>query len=502
MTDVSTLVICGPTRIEAAALRRGGVQARVETVGVGPTAVARAGAGPVLRSAPAVVIAGVAGALDPRLQPGDVVVADEVRGPSGSRPLPGAVLLAAELRRAGLSVHVGPVVSSDRIVTGAARAMLGVDGALAVDMESAYLLDAARPASGAVVRVVADVAGRPLLRPSTVGRFLTAVRALVRVAPALDAWGAAADERRVLLAGPRSFCAGVVRAIDIVERALEQRGAPIYVRKQIVHNVHVVRDLQRRGAVFVEELDEVPEGASVVFSAHGVAPEVRQAAAGRRLDVIDATCPLVSKVHTEVRRFADSGDTVIFIGHEGHEETVGTMGERPASTVLVEDTADARAVQVADPHRVSYLVQTTLAADEVAGVVDVLQERFPTLRAPASDDICYATTNRQEALQAVAVDSELALVIGSQNSSNSKRLVEKSLRLGTPAHLIDSAEDIRLEWLVGATTVGVTAGASAPAELVDGVVDVLRGLGPIEVVERDITTENVRFTLPKEVRQP
>ncbi|HET7173379.1 MAG TPA: 4-hydroxy-3-methylbut-2-enyl diphosphate reductase [Nocardioidaceae bacterium] len=494
--------VCAPSRLEAAALARGLDPSVVVRCGVGKAAAAKAGAGPRLRTSDAVIVAGIAGGIHPSLRPGDVVVASEVRGGPNPVACPSAALLAARLRRDGLTVHVGPVVSSDHVVTGAERAALAAGGALAVDMESAWLLGAAEAPAAACVRVVADVAAAPLLRPATVGRLGTAVTKLPRLAPALAAWGAATGARQVLLAGPRSFCAGVVRAIDVVEKALEQRGAPVYVRKQIVHNVHVVRDLQSRGAVFVEELDDVPDGSVVVFSAHGVSPEVRAAAASRRLEVIDATCPLVSKVHSEVRRFADAGDTVIFIGHAGHEETVGTMGERPGRTVLIEGAADAETVEVADTDHVSYLVQTTLAADEVSGVVGILQRRFPKLRAPASDDICYATTNRQEALQAVAVDSDLSLVIGSRNSSNSMRLVEKSQRLGTPAYLIDDAGDIDLDWLVGTTTIGVTAGASAPTSLVDELLSALGGLGEVSVVERDVTTENVHFTLPKEVRQP
>jgi 4-hydroxy-3-methylbut-2-enyl diphosphate reductase len=292
----------------------------------------------------------------------------------------------------------------------------------------------------------------------------------------------------------------VERAIEVVERSLAQRGAPVYVRKQIVHNQHVVADLQQRGAVFVEELDEVPSGETVVFSAHGVSPAVREQATQRGLDVIDATCPLVTKVHTEVRRFSDRGDTVIFIGHAGHEETEGTMGERPEHTVLVENAEDARTVQVPDPDRVSYLVQTTLSVHEVDGIVEVLRSRFPNLRAPASDDICYATTNRQEALTAVATESDLVLVVGSQNSSNSQRLVETAQRLGTEAHLIDDVGDVDLAWLRGVETVGLTAGASAPQALVDEVVAALRGLGAVQARSRQLVTEDVRFTLPKEVR--
>ncbi|MEU9504665.1 4-hydroxy-3-methylbut-2-enyl diphosphate reductase [Micromonospora sp. NPDC048170] len=309
-----------------------------------------------------------------------------------------------------------------------------------------------------------------------------------------------AESVTVLLAAPRAFCAGVERAIEIVERALASRGSPVYVRKQIVHNAHVVADLESRGAVFVEELDEVPVGATVVFSAHGVSPVVRAEAARLGLEVFDATCPLVAKVHTEARRYADRGDTVLLVGHAGHEETEGTLGEAPDRMVLVQSLEDARTVAVADPDRVSYLTQTTLAVDETAEVLDVLRERFPALRGPSSADICYASTNRQTALRAVAEESDLVLVVGSTNSANTQRLVELSRRAGRPTHLIEDAAGIRPEWLTGVATVGVTAGASAPPHLVSGVVEALRARGPVTVVERTVTRETIEFTVPGAVR--
>jgi 4-hydroxy-3-methylbut-2-enyl diphosphate reductase len=274
----------------------------------------------------------------------------------------------------------------------------------------------------------------------------------------------------------------------------------VYVRKQIVHNVHVVADLQTRGAVFVDELDEVPDGAVTVFSAHGVAPAVREAAAARGLSVIDGTCPLVTKVHSEARRYAARGDTVLLIGHAGHEETEGTQGEAPDRVRLVQDAAEAERIEVDNPRRVSYLLQTTLAVEDASEVVDVLRRRFPKLAAPASEDICYATTNRQQALRTVSAEADVVLVLGSVNSSNSQRLVEVAQRTGTPAHLIDDAAGIDLRWLAGARTVGVTAGASAPPRLVNQVVAALGGLGAHDVIEHTETTEDVRFTLPKEVR--
>jgi 4-hydroxy-3-methylbut-2-enyl diphosphate reductase len=309
-----------------------------------------------------------------------------------------------------------------------------------------------------------------------------------------------AGERTVWLASPRSFCAGVERAIAVVEQLLDQRGGPIYVRKQIVHNTHVVADLQARGAVFVDELDGVPDGATVVFSAHGVSPAVRAEAAGRGLETIDATCPLVTKVHAEARRFAARGDTVVLIGHAGHEEIDGTLGEAPDQTILVQSVDDVAELAVADPTRVSYLTQTTLAVDETTEIIQALRARFPALRGPAFDDICYATTNRQHALQAIADQSDLVLVVGSRNSSNSLRLVELAQRHGTPSYLIDDAGDIRPEWLDGAAVIGVTAGASAPPRLVEAVIATLAELGPVRVVEREITRENIQFTLPPVVR--
>ncbi|MFC0506318.1 4-hydroxy-3-methylbut-2-enyl diphosphate reductase [Micromonospora costi] len=323
------------------------------------------------------------------------------------------------------------------------------------------------------------------------------------MAAALTEWAAVAGSvHHLLLAAPRSFCAGVERAIAVVEQALERHGPPVYVRKEIVHNARVVADLRARGAVFVNELDEVPDGALTVFSAHGVSPAVRQEATDRRLPVIDATCPLVTKVHAEARRFAGRGDTVLLIGHPGHEETDGTLGEAPDRIRLVPDPAAAETVQVDDPERVSYLVQTTLAMDEAAGILDTLRRRFPALAGPGSDDICYATTNRQRAITAVAARADVVLVIGSTNSSNSRRLVEVAERAGARAHLIDGVGDIDLRWLVGAATVGITAGASAPPGLVDEVVAALGALGAREVSEHTAAVEDVVFTLPKEVRQP
>ncbi|MGB3439154.1 MAG: 4-hydroxy-3-methylbut-2-enyl diphosphate reductase [Actinophytocola sp.] len=302
--------------------------------------------------------------------------------------------------------------------------------------------------------------------------------------------------RTVLLASPRSFCAGVERAIEMVERELDRRGAPVYVRKQIVHNTHVVNDLRERGAVFVEELAEVPNGSVVVFSAHGVAPAVHADARARGLTVVDATCPLVAKVHAEARRFATRGDTIVLIGHPGHEEVDGTLGEAPRAMVVVSTAAEVERLEVADAGKVSYLTQTTLGQDEVSEVVAALRARFPQLREPPSDDICYATTNRQNAVRAVLDEADVLLVIGSTNSSNTLRLVEMAQREGRDVHLIDGPADLDPAWLAHASTVAVTAGASAPPHLVDGVVAAIGELGPTTVTERSVIEETVRFTLP------
>jgi 4-hydroxy-3-methylbut-2-en-1-yl diphosphate reductase len=309
------------------------------------------------------------------------------------------------------------------------------------------------------------------------------------------------ETKTVLLAAPRGYCAGVERAVDAVERALVKHGAPVYVRKQIVHNLHVVHDLEAKGAVFVEEETEVPEGAVVVLSAHGVAPEVYAQAESRRLEVIDATCPLVTKVHVEARRFAAQGRTIMLIGHAGHEEVVGTTGQAPTRTVLVGSPEEARTVQVDDPEHLSYLTQTTLSVDETNEIVRILQGRFPAIEGPPRDDICYATQNRQDAVKIVAPRADVVLVIGSRNSSNSNRLAELSRELGTPAHLVDDETNVDPAWLEGATTVGLTSGASAPDWLVRRMLDWLAAQGFGAVEEITLTEEHVRFSLPAGVRE-
>jgi 4-hydroxy-3-methylbut-2-enyl diphosphate reductase len=308
---------------------------------------------------------------------------------------------------------------------------------------------------------------------------------------------------KILLAAPRGYCAGVDRAVQTVERALELHGPPVYVRKEIVHNKHVVAQLRARGAIFVDQETDVPEGSVTVFSAHGVAPSVRANARARELQTIDATCPLVTKVHVEARRFAEQGYTIVLVGHDGHEEVEGTMGEAPGQIVLVQDTADVDRLEVENPERVAFITQTTLAVEETAAIVARLRERFPSIVAPRTEDICYATTNRQAAVRQMAGDCDLVLVIGSRNSSNSVRLVEVARGCGTEAHLIDNRGEVREEWLEGKCVVGVSSGASAPDELVQDLLDLFRerGVRDADISELHVIREDVRFMLPKPIRE-
>jgi 4-hydroxy-3-methylbut-2-enyl diphosphate reductase len=307
--------------------------------------------------------------------------------------------------------------------------------------------------------------------------------------------------KKLLLAAPRGYCAGVDRAVQTVERALEQNGAPVYVRKQIVHNKHVVEGLVKRGAVFVDDVRDIPEGAMTVFSAHGVSPMVREAAQARRLQTIDATCPLVTKVHREAVKFAGEGYTIVLVGHAGHEEVEGTTGEAPERIVLVESERDVDELDVEDPERVAYITQTTLSVDETSAIVRRLQERFPSIAGPRTDDICYATTNRQAAVKQMASDCDLMLVVGSRNSSNSVRLVEVARDFGAEAYLIDNAEEVREEWLTGKRVVGISSGASAPENLVQELVALFRERGVSDVQEFHVVREDVRFMLPKPIRE-
>lgn len=486
-------LLCTPLRTEWLALRGRVPHASLLRTG---RSSGRVAPGPAL-------VAGLAGALTD-LAPGTVVVADEVRrtrsatGVASVVPSHAAPLLAGAVRRAGVPVRVGPVLTADGLVRGrAARGRLARSGALAVDTETALL--ARDDGTTGVLRVVVDTPDDELFRPGTVSRGVRALATLRGLAPVADAWAAAVGEREVLLAGPRSFCAGVERAVEIVERALERFGAPVYVRRQIVHNTHVVGELESQGAVFVQEVEEVPRGSVAVLAAHGVAPQVRADAAARDLLVIDATCPLVAKVHQEVRRFADQRRTVLLIGHPEHEEVVGTRGEAPEDVVVVATPAEAERVRVADPDRVAYAMQTTLAVEEAEATAAVLQERFPAIVGPHHDDICYATSNRQRAVREVARRSELVLVMGSPNSSNSLRLAEVAEAEGSTAYLVEDASEVELGWLAGVRHVGITAGASAPPHLVDDLVRALSGLGPVTAREHRVLTEDVQFGLPKEV---
>jgi 4-hydroxy-3-methylbut-2-en-1-yl diphosphate reductase len=311
---------------------------------------------------------------------------------------------------------------------------------------------------------------------------------------------ATSSPRRVLLAAPRGYCAGVDRAVETVEKALEMHGPPVYVRKEIVHNKHVVEELSERGAIFVDQETEVPEGELVVFSAHGVSPKVHENAAARGLRTIDATCPLVTKVHVEARKFAEKGYTIVLIGHQGHEEVEGTTGEAPDDIVLVQSAEEVDRLEIEDPNRVAYVTQTTLSVDETARIIGRLRERFPNIISPKSDDICYATTNRQIAVKQLARECELVLVVGSTNSSNSNRLVEVAREHGARSHLIENASQVSEEWLDRVETVGITSGASAPEELVAGLVESFRERGVDDISELRAVDEDVRFMLPKKIR--
>jgi 4-hydroxy-3-methylbut-2-en-1-yl diphosphate reductase len=495
------LLVLAPLSVEAKAVRAGAPWARVERVGMGPRRasrsaelVGRGAGGPVL-------IAGFCGALDPGLEPGDVVLAGEVRGPTGTTLCSDPSILAGVLRRGGLRVHVGPIASSQRLVLRDRRRTLQLTGALAVDMESAWLAPAAQGQPLVTLRVVLDTDRHELHRPlRTVFGAALAYRTLRDACALAQEWARALGPREVILASPRASCAGVERAVEVVERVLDEMGPPVYVRKQIVHNAHVIAELERRGAVFVDELDEVPAGATVIFSAHGVSPAVRAQALERQLRVIDATCPLVAKVHAEARRFAASGFDIVLVGHEDHEEVEGTLGEAPERTHVIAGADEVGQLQIEDPKRVAYLTQTTLAVDETAGVVDALRARFPALAGPKASDICYATQNRQDAIRALAADCDLVLVVGSANSSNSRRLVEVAERAGTPALLVEDASEIPPQRLAGAHRIGISGGASAPESLVEGVVRALDGLGGASLTERTVATEDVHFKLPAQLR--
>jgi 4-hydroxy-3-methylbut-2-enyl diphosphate reductase len=498
------LLALAPLSIEARAIRSGVGSARVERTGMGPAKAAASAAAlrATVTDETAVVVIGLGGSLVAGLEPGELVVGDKVIGPDGATvcELPGAALLAASLRQAGLPVRVGGVVTADHIVSGAEeRAELAALGADVVDMETSELV--ARPWGRpiAVVRAVSDSPGHDLISPRGLVNVAKALKAIKAAGPVLEVWASACGPRTVVEAEPRSFCAGVSRAISSVEAAIEKFGAPIYVRRQIVHNEHVVSDLETKGAVFVRELDDVPDGSTVVFSAHGVGRSVRAEAAFRRLQVIDATCPLVAKVHSEVRRFSERDYDVVLIGHAGHDEVEGTLDEVPGVR-LVETPADVASLDIAPGRQVAYATQTTLAPDEVETTVNALRDRFAELTGPRSSDICYATHNRQEAVKGLAEDCDLILVVGSATSSNSRRLVEVARRAGCRSELLDDESGLRLDWLSGADRIGLTAGASAPDFLVDRVARAIGALGPIDIQRRPGRHEAVSFSLPPEVR--
>ncbi len=494
------LVLLAPLRLEALALR--GMGAPVEQLGMGPTkarsSVQRLLAGDSPPKAAAIM--GIGGALGDDLVPGDVVVADRLVGPEGRQvaELASAPLIAGELRRAGLRARTGTVVTTDHIVTGAERQKLR-ELADVVDMESLPVAEmvGASGTSLAVVRAISDSPEHELWSLAGAAGVTRALLTLRRAAPVLLTWAQALAPRTVLLADPRSFCAGVRRAIETVQRAIALFGAPVYVRRQIVHNAHVVEELEAAGAVFVEELDQVPDGATVVFSAHGVGTAVQHEAQVRNMRTVDATCPLVSKVHHEAKRFAGSGRQVVLIGHRGHDEVEGTLGTVPGIR-LVSGPEDIDGIDATKPTAV--VTQTTLATDEVAGMMAALDKHFIDLVHPSASDICYASQNRQEAVRAMAPECELVLVVGSRNSSNANRLVEVARRAGAPAHLVEDEADVKLSWLAGRHHIGISAGASAPETLVQRLVACLAALGPISTVERATMQENVTFSLPVEVR--
>jgi 4-hydroxy-3-methylbut-2-enyl diphosphate reductase len=486
--------------LEARAVRAGAPWARVHRIGIGPRRAARTVRtlrDTVLDDGAGVVIAGFCGALDDRLAPGDVVLASTLTDGTELRHCPDPTILAGVLRRGGLRVSVGAVAASHRPVIGRRREELRAGGAIAVDMESLAAARALGDRPLFVLRIVLDTPHHELHRPLRAARAtVRSYRALRRASRLLEQWAPALGPREVVLASPRASCAGVERAIQIVERALEDDGPPVYVRRQIVHNAHVIAELEQHGAVFVEEVDEVPPGAKVIFSAHGVSPAVREQARNRGLDVIDATCPLVAKVHAEARRFSANGYEIVLVGHAGHEEVDGTQGEAPERTHVVGTVDEVQRLDLADPDKVAYLTQTTLAIDDTVGIVDALRERFPALSGPRSSDICYATQNRQDAVRALAAECDVVLVIGSGNSSNSRRLVEVSERAGAPAVLIEDGGEIEPARLAGARRIGVTAGASAPESLVVGVLGALSGLGASLLGERRVATEQIKFRLP------
>ncbi len=474
-----------------------------------PERVPGRGPGRVAAAEPVVVVVAMAqadlAAAGVAAVPGDMVQLTPAAAALAG-PYDGTAPVVAELRRVGITVHDLPAPQTERPEAGAAPGP---------DAPAVSVAAGAAPAdsglAGAAPAVSLAAAAAPALR--ALGSRPAVVLGAVdppRLAAwhdlpgvlrgALGRWVRALGSRQVLLAAPRSFCAGVDRAVEIVERALDRAGAPVYVRRQIVHNAHVVHGLQARGAVFVQELDEVPAGATVVLAAHGVAPSVRDEAERRSLTVIDATCPLVAKVHREAKRFSAEGRRIVLVGHEEHEEVEGTVGEVPDRIHVVASADDVDTLEVVTDEPLAYLTQTTLAVDETVTVIDALRRRFPDIVGPAADDICYATQNRQDAVRSMAAGCDLVLVVGSDNSSNSQRLVEVARRQGCRAELVEDETELRLDWLAGVTCIGVTAGASAPEVIVRRLVDVLSCLGSVSVSEHRTAEERVHFALPPQVR--
>jgi 4-hydroxy-3-methylbut-2-enyl diphosphate reductase len=422
--------------------------------------------------------------------------------------------VASDLRRFGLRVRTGPVVSSSGRLSDEEAAAFAAGGAIAWDMDSAWLARHLPDHSLAVVRTIVGLAHEGAASASASARGPGAAShtnaaggttgpldVQLALRTSLERWAGASRPHHVLLASPRSFCAGVERAIEIVERALERFGGPVYVRRQIVHNLHVVSDLEAKGAIFVNELNQVPDGSTVVLAAHGVSPAIRAAAAERSdLNVIDATCPLVAKVHHEARRFVAQDYQIVLVGHAEHEEVMGTLGEAPDRIQLVRHPDDVADLDFDEEGEVAYLTQTTLSTDETADVIDALRQRFPRLVGPTTTDICYATQNRQDAVRVIAGHCDLMLVVGSANSSNTARLVEVARREGCRAELIEDSSEIDLSWLEDSTRIGITAGASAPESLVTEVIESLKALGPATVTEHRTTEETIQFSLPRQVR--
>jgi 4-hydroxy-3-methylbut-2-enyl diphosphate reductase len=492
---MASLQVLAPLRIESFAY--GGADT---IIGAGQNRARRAGSKLAARldDQTAVALVGVAGALAPQLVPGDLIIASELRSTESavSRNLPGAALLSAEFKRSRVAAHTGPVLTSAKYVPTGDRGALALSGALAVDMESSWVMDYLPNNPLAVVRSISDTTTRGPVRGG-----LRALGSLAAARGPLECWGRACGEHEVVLASPRSFCAGVERAIETVARAIDQFGAPVYVRRQIVHNLHVVRGLERKGVIFVEEISEVPDGAVVVLAAHGVSPEVRRQATERgSLRVIDATCPLVAKVHTEARRYAAQGYNLVLIGHAEHEEVEGTYGEAPDRMRIVASIDDVAHLDYERDQPIAYLTQTTLATDETAEIIDSLRARYPDIAAPSSNDICYATQNRQDAVRAIAHRCDLMLVVGSSNSSNTARLVEVAQREGCRTELVEDATQLELRWLAGVRSIGVTAGASVPDLLVHELVDTISSLGPVQLNEEIVAQETVHFAPATRVR--